>query len=312
MELRPIPNTDLYVSPICLGTMTFGTPVGEADAIRLVHYAFDRGINFIDTANMYEGYARRVGSAGGVAERILGKAIAGRREDFVIATKVGMKVGAAPEDEGTSPAAIRKHLDLSLDRLNTEYIDIYYLHKPDPGTPLSETLAALDAVIRAGKVRYYGVSNYSAARLRELLALADANGLPRPVMVQPGLSLLKPDACTDLLPLCAREGIAVAPYQVLQGGLLTGKYRRGEPPPAGSRKAEMANWVWDLDDALFDRLEAIGNDAAAAGLSMTRYAIRWALERPAVVSVIVGAKRPAHIDDAVAAGAASPVFEENR
>src|SRR3990170_4744644 len=113
MEKRQIPGTNIRVSEICLGTMTFGTPVGEAEAVKLVHHAFDRGINFIDTANMYEGYARYVGSAGGAAEKIVGKAIAGRRGDFVVATKVGMKVGDAPEDEGTSPAAIRKHLDMS-------------------------------------------------------------------------------------------------------------------------------------------------------------------------------------------------------
>lgn len=301
MIYRQIPKTSLKVSPVCLGTMTFGTPVGEDDAGRLVHYAFEKGINFIDTANMYEGYQRRLGSSGGVAEQIIGKAVAGRRSDFIVATKLGMKVGDAPEDEFTGAAAIRKHLDLSLKRLNTDYVDIYYLHKPDPVAPLVETLAALEKAIKAGKILHYGVSNYSAEQTVALLKVADANGLPRPVIHQPGLSLLKQDVCADLLPLCAREGMAVAPYQVLQGGLLTGKYRRKSPLPPDSRKVEKDGWVWELTGELFDKLEGIATRAKAAGLTMTQYALRWALERPAVVSAVVGVKRAQQIDDAVAA-----------
>ena len=301
MQLRRIPKTNLDVSPVCLGTMTFGTPVAGPEAVRLVHYALDQGVNFIDTANMYEGYSRYIGSAGGVAEEILAEALAGRRERVVIATKVGMKVGAAPEDEGTSAAAVRKHLDRSLGRLKTDCVDLYYLHRPDPAAPLVETLGALADAIRAGKIRHYGVSNYSAAQLSELLALADANRLPRPVIHQPPLSLLKPDLAVDLLPLCAREQIAVAPYQVLQGGLLTGKYRRGAAVAKDSRAAEKPPWIPKLDDALFDRLDAIEADARREGLSMTAYAIRWALRQPAVVSPVIGVKRASQIDEAIAA-----------
>lgn len=212
----------MNVSQLCLGTMTFGTPVAEADAIRIVHHALRRGINFIDTANMYEGYARVIGSVGGVAEMILRKALKGCRDEVVLATKVGMKVGTTPADEHTSPAAIRKQLDLSLQRLGTDRIDLYYLHRPDPVTPLLEIVTALAAAIQAGKILHYGVSNYSAAQLAELLAVADANGLPRPVAIQPPLSLLRSELTADLLPLCVKEKIMVVPYQVLQGGLLTG------------------------------------------------------------------------------------------
>ena len=281
--------------------MTFGTPVGEPEAIRIVHWALDHGINFIDTANIYEGYARYIGSPGGVAEAIIGKALKGRRDQAVLATKVGMHVGDAPEDEGTSPAAIRKHLELSLKRLCTDVIDIYYLHKPDPKTHLVETLGALDQAIREGKVRYYGVSNYSAQELSDLLTVADANGLPRPVVCQPPLSLLKQNVLFDLLPLCEQERIAVVPYQVLQGGLLTGKYRRGNPWPVDSRKAEKSGWVWNLTDELFDRLEEIDAQARQAGLTMTQYAIRWVLSQPAVVAAIVGVKRTAQLEDTIAA-----------
>jgi len=271
--------------------MTFGTPVGQPDAIKLTHWAVDHGINFIDTANMYEGYARHIGSAGGVAEEILGEALKDRRDHIVLATKVGMKVGEAPEDEGTSPAAIRKQLDKSLNRLSTDFVDIYYLHKPDPDTPMADILAALDEAISSGKIRYYGVSNYSAEQLTELLDVADRNGLPRPVIHQPPYSLMKRDIEEDLLPLCEKEGIAVAPYQVLQGGLLTGRYKRGQEPPADSRKAEKPGWVWDLTDDLFDQLEQLEEEAKARGMPLVEHAILSVLEKPAVVSAVVGAKR---------------------
>ena len=299
MKNRQIPNTDLNVSSLCLGTMLFGTPVGEPDAIRLTHYAIDRGINFIDTANMYEGYIRYIGSAGGMSEKILGKALAGYRNKVVLASKVGMKVGEASEDEGTSPAAIRKQLEGSLKRLAVDTIDVYYLHKPDPEVPLEQILGTLAEVIKEGKIRHYGISNYSAGQLQELLETADANNLPRPVICQPPLSVLKQDALRDIIPLCENENIAVAPYQVLQGGLLTGKYRRGQEVPPDSRKAEKKEWVWDLSDEIFDKLEEIEKKAEQEDLSMIQYAIRWVLDQPAVISVIVGVKRQSQIDDAI-------------
>ncbi len=299
MKNRQIPNTDLNVSSLCLGTMLFGIPVGEPDAIRLTHYAIDRGINFIDTANMYEGYIRYIGSAGRVSEKILGKALAGHRNKVVLATKVGMKVGEAPEDEGTSPAAIRKQLEGSLKRLAVDTIDVYYLHKPDPEVPLEQILGTLAEVIKEGKIRHYGISNYSAGQLQELLETADANNLPRPVICQPPLSVLKQDALKDIIPLCENENIAVAPYQVLQGGLLTGKYRRGHEVSPDSRKAEKKEWVWDLSDEIFDKLEEIEKKAEQKDLSMIQYAIRWVLDQPAVISVIVGVKRQSQIDDAI-------------
>jgi aryl-alcohol dehydrogenase-like predicted oxidoreductase len=291
MQQRPIPNTDLRVSTLCLGTMTFGTPVGEADAVRLTHWAIEHGINFIDTANMYEGYARVVGSAGGVAEAILGKALANRRDRVVLATKVGMVVGQQAEDGGTSPAAIRTQLDRSLARLATSFVDIYYLHAPDPKVSLVDVVGALSELIEAGKIRHYGISNYSAAQTADLLAVADANRLPRPVIHQPPYSLLCRDIEKDLLPLCQREKIAVAPYQVLQGGLLTGKYKRGQPPPEDSRRKEHPRWTWEFTDELFDRLERLETEAAGSGRTLTEHALRWVLEQPAVVSAVVGVKR---------------------
>ncbi len=291
MEYASIPNADLSVSPICLGTMTFGTPVVEADAVVLTRWALDHGINFIDTANMYEGYARTPGSSGGVAEEILGKALAGRREKVVLATKVGMQVGPAIEDEYTSPAAIRKQLDQSLKRLRTDYIDIYYLHRPDPHTPLPDIISALAQAIESGKIRHYGVSNYSAKQLRQLLQAADTGSLPRPVILQPAYSLLNRDAEKELLPLCEEECIAVAPYQVLQGGLLTGKYRRGRPLPTDSRKAERSDWVAELSEELFDRIEQIETQARSLERPLPAHAILSVLQHAAVVAAVLGVKR---------------------
>jgi aryl-alcohol dehydrogenase-like predicted oxidoreductase len=299
MKKRQISKTDLMVSPVCLGTMTFGTPVGEADAIRLTQWAVDHDVNFIDTANMYEGYTRFVGSAGGVAEEILGKALKGRREKAIVATKVGMKVGNAPEDEHTSPAAIRKQLDRSLKRMATDVVDIYYLHRPDPVTPLANILGTLDKVRRQGKIRYYGISNYSAEQTAQLLKAADENHLPRPVIHQPAYSLLKRDIEQDLLPLCAKEQIAVAPYQVLQGGLLTGKYRRGMPLPKDSRKAEKDGWVWELSEELFGRIEALEAEAKAGGRTLFQHALLACFDQPAIVSLVLGVKRIDQLEELV-------------
>ena len=301
MKTRVIPGTALHVSPVCLGTMTFGSPVGEAEAIRLVDGALDLGVNFIDTANIYEGYTRVIGSAGGAAERILGKALAGRWDAVVLATKVGMKIGDAPEDEFNSPAAIRKQLDASLKRLGTDRVDLYYLHRPDPNTPLMEMLSALEEAIRHGKIRHYAVSNYSTQQLAQLLTTADANGVPRPVACQPPLSLLKRDVLNDLVPLCAKEHIAVVPYNVLQGGLLTGKYQKGKPPPTSSRGAEKPDWLRAPDDATHERLDEIQRQANAEGVTMTQFSIRWVLAQPAVVSAIIGVKRIEQLQEAVAA-----------
>jgi aryl-alcohol dehydrogenase-like predicted oxidoreductase len=299
MVFRNIGKTGIAVSPITLGTMTFGSPVAAADAVRLVRYALEQGINLVDTANMYEGYNRVAGSSGGVAEEIVGKAVHDCRNQVILATKVGMKVGDRPEDNGTSPEAIRIQLERSLQRLKTDYVDIYYLHRFDETVQPIEILQALDAECRAGKFRYYGVSNYTAEQLGTLIAEADRAGLPRPVICQPPLSLLKQDALKELVPLCEREGIAVTPYQILQGGLLTGKYQRGGKLPAGSRMDEKPEWMLKFSDELFDQLEQIGSEAQAQGITMTQYALRWTLRQPAVATTIVGVKDTRQIDEAV-------------
>lgn len=290
-------------SPVVLGTMTFGSPVGRQDAEELVWHALRSGVRMIDTANMYEGYQRYAGSAGGVAEEILGGALRGRRGEALIATKLGMKVGETPEDEGTSAAAIRKQLPQSLARLETDYVDVYYLHRPDAAELLEDTLLELGRAIREGAIRSYGVSNYSADQFRTLLDTARALGAPLPMFCQPPLSLLRQEACEALLPLCRREGVAVIPYQIYQGGLLTGKYTRGGEVPQGSRGAEKPDWMWEMNDALFDRLEAYESAAQRRGMPLKGYALCWTLSQPAVAGAIVGVKNRAQLDEAVQAAA---------
>jgi aryl-alcohol dehydrogenase-like predicted oxidoreductase len=299
MQYRRLGSSGLLVSPVCLGTMTFGTPVAEAEAIRLVHAAMDLGINFIDTANVYEGYRRFLGSPGGVAEEILGKALRQHRSRVVLATKVGAPIGPGPQDRGLSAVHILREVEHSLRRLQTDTIDLYIVHWPDKEVPLETTLGALDQAVRHGKVRYVGVSNHLAWQLCEMLGLADRYGWPRIVSSQIPFSLLRRDFQLDL-EFCARHDIGVTPYQVLQGGLLAGKYRRGQAPPADSRAAEKPDWLWKFDDGLFDRIEGVETLARELNVSPVAYALAWALEQPAMASLIVGAKRIEQFREAMA------------
>lgn len=296
---RPVEGTGMELSALCLGTMTFGTPVREAEAITLVHWSLDHGINFIDTANMYEGYARYVGSPGGVAEVFLGKALRGRRERVVLATKVGMKIGPLDSDRGLAKAHIRREVERSLRRLGTDYIDLYYLHSPDLDTPVAESVQALDALVAEGHIRYWGVSNFGALQVRELLETCDAGGWRRPVAVQPAYSLLNRAIESELLPLCHAERLAVVPYRVLEGGMLTGKYVRGGSVPVGSRLAEKPEWVAPFDDGLAAQLVGLEVEARGLGRTLLGHALLSLLERPGVVSLIVGATRQEQLAEMV-------------
>lgn len=289
--LVSIPNTDLKVSTICLGTMTFGNPVSEADAIKMVHWALDHEINFIDTADMYEGYDRFLGSPGGVGETILGNAIADRREQAVITTKVGNPVGNAQyEGRGLSPAHITHQIHASLKRLQTDYVDFYELHRPDPETPLIDSIATMVSLIESGKVRHWGFSNFSSPEIREMIAICDDNAWARPVVSQPPASWLKRDELSDSVAVCHANEIAVTPYQPLQGGLLTGKYKEGTPTPVDSRAAE-SKWLESPDNDTLAQLGQFETEAIARNSSPARYAIEWLLEQSGVTAVVVGAKR---------------------
>ena len=302
MEYAVIPGTDMKVSRLCLGTMTFGAPVPAAEAVRLIRTARDKyGVCFVDTANMYEGYNRTPGSAGGVAEEIVGRAMEGRRGDFIVATKVGMKVGNAPEDDMTSPAAIRTQLRRSLKRMGTDYADIYYLHRFDPDTPPEMIARAMGEELKAGLIRAWGVSNYTAEQTRRLLEAAKEENVPLPVLCQPQMSLLCPAAAADILPLCEEYGMGAVPYQVLHGGYLTGKYFSGASAPEGSRMAEKPGWMKPMTEQDWRTVETARREAAAQGVTMTGYALRWALSQRCVVSALVGVKREEQLREAAQA-----------
>ncbi len=291
MNVRTIPNTEFSVSTVCLGTMTFGNPVLRNDAIRIVHRALDLGINFVDTADMYEGYDRHIGSPGGVGETILGEAIRDRRDRVIITTKVGNAVGSGEyQGRGLSQDHIRNQIDASLSRLQTDHVDLYELHRPDTGAPLEESIATMDGLIESGKVRHWGVSNFSGQQIAAIVQLCDTHSWPRPVISQPSLSWLKRDELADSVPTCREFSLAVTPYQPLQGGLLTGKYRRGQPLPNASRAAE-SEWLDQPDDALFDRLEQFELEARRTGLPPAQYALRWLMDQPGITSVVVGVSR---------------------
>lgn len=302
MELRTIGDTALRVSPLCLGTMTFGTPVGERDAIRIVHQALERGVNFIDTANMYQGYTRYIGSPGRVGEEILGKALEGRRDRAVLATKVGKIIGPGADDRGLSRTHILRECERSLSRLATHWVDLYYMHEPDPKTPIEESIEAFSELIRAGKVRHWGLSNFDAAAVRRVLEVCDERAWPRPVVLQPSYSLVNRGIEADLLPLCREEGLAVVPYEVLQGGLLTGKYNDPSSPPKGSRGAEKPEWIPMLKDPqALERLSALRTRAQDEGLSLFDYVIRTTVATPGLTSIILGVKRPEQLEQAISA-----------
>ena len=228
---------------------------------------------------------------GGVGGEVFALA---RGRDVILATKF-------PPGPFSRTSAMPKALEDSLARLDRSCVDLYQHHFPSSRVSIPQLMDLMADAVAAGKIRAVGVSNYSAEQLRALLTAADELNLPRPVVCQPPLSMLKQDALSELIPLCAAEDIAVIPYQIYQGGLLTGKYQRGMEPPKGSRAEEKPAWLASPDDALYDKLEAIEAGAKARGISMSAYALRWTLEQPAVVSAIVGVKSEKQLDDAVAA-----------
>jgi L-glyceraldehyde 3-phosphate reductase len=283
---RTIAHTDIEVSPIFLGSMTFGNPVASDDAVKIIHWALDHQINFMDTADMYEGYDRQIGSPGGVAESILGQALHDRRGRAVVTTKVGSDVG---QGASLDPSYMRTQLVKSLRRLRSDYVDIYMLHRPDPDTPLIQSVGAMAQFISEGKVRHWGFSNFDASQIQEMIQHCDDNNWPRPVINQPPYSWLKRGIAQKQLPMCQEFDIAITPYQPLQGGLLTGKYRRSTPLPEHSRASE-SSWIAEFDDKMFDKLEQFEAEAASENLTPTRYAIQWLLKQPGVIAVVVGVK----------------------
>lgn len=294
MEYRRLGRTGLKVSELCLGTMTFGWTADEATSLDILSAAFDAGINFFDTANIY---------SGGVAEEIMGKWLQGRpRDQVVIATKVRGAMGNGPNDQGLSRVHIMNAVEGSLRRLGTDYIDLYQCHWPDDDTPLEETLRALDDLVHQGKVRYIGCSNYPAWKLCKALWISDKYGLARFDCLQPHYNLVhRAEFERELMPLCADQGLGVIPYSPLAGGFLTGKYRRGQPIPEGTRgqtSQRVKSYMTEANFALIERMEALGRER---GLTIAQVALAWLLTNPVITSPIIGANSVAQLRESLGA-----------
>jgi 1-deoxyxylulose-5-phosphate synthase len=292
-------RTGLSVSRLCLGTMTFGVQCNEAASIAILDRAAAGGITFLDTADVYPlgGGLDTVGRT----EEILGRWLQGRRSDFVIATKCVGAMSARPWDRGSSRKHILDAIEGSLRRLSTDYVDLYQLHHPDPETPIDETLRALDDVVRSGKARYVGCSNFHAYQVARALGRSEAEGVVRFDSVQPRYNLLFRQVERELLPLCQEEGIGVIPYNPLAGGFLSGKHRRETGPTAGTRftlgSAARIYGERYWHDREFATVEALRSLAEEAGTSLARLAVAWVLAHPAITAPIIGASRPEQLDD---------------
>lgn len=293
MEYRRLGGSGLKVSAVGLGTNQFGGKVDAAGVLQILERALDLGINFIDTADIY---------ARGRSEETLGEALRGRWDEVVLATKVGKPMGEGPNDRGASRYRILGGVEASLRRLGTDHIDLYQLHEWDPDTPVEETMRALEDLVRSGKVRYMGASNFVVWQLAQANALAEARGWTAFVSIQPEYHLLARGIEAELLPFARDQGVGVIPYFPLAGGLLTSKYRRGQPPPPGSR-AETSRYVQQyLRDEVFDVLEALEAFARERERGLNELAIAWLLAQPAVATVIAGATRPEHVEANACAG----------
>ena len=295
MEYRKLGSSGLQVSVVGLGTNNFGGRIDEAQSVAVVRQALDEGINFIDTANIY---------GRGVSEERIGVALKGLREDVLIATKVSGAMGDGPNSKGNSRHHIMEQVDASLSRLQTDYIDLYQMHFPDSSTPIEETLRALDDLVHQGKIRYLGCSNFSAWQTCEAIWTSRSLNLIPFVSVQPEYSMLSRGVEKELIPFCKEYNLGVLPYFPLASGFLTGKYRRGEPVPDGTRLASNARaQERTLTDANFAMLERLENFAEEQGHPMVELAIAWLLSNSSVSSVIAGAtKTDQVIANAKAAG----------
>src|SRR3954453_7266182 len=292
MRYRQLGSSDLQVSEISLGSwMTYGGGVGRGQAKACVTTAFEVGINFIDTANVY---------SGGRAEEFLGEVLAGRpRDSYVLATKLFFRMPHG--GQGLSPDQVHKQIEDSLRRLRTDYVDLYQCHRYDWSTPLEETMEALSEVVRAGKARWLGFSEWPPDKIREGLALP---GVEKFVSSQPQYSLIWRGPEREVIPLSAANGISQIVWSPLAQGILTGKYKPGEPPPAESRaSSERMNYFMDAagDQELLERVQRLKPVAAQLGVTMAQLALAWVLREPNVASAIIGATRPEQIEENVGA-----------
>ena len=293
MDYRPLGRTGIRVSPLCLGAMMFGGKTSPADSAAIIDRALDAGINFIDTANVYNQ---------GRSEEAVGEALQrnGRRSQVILATKVHGRMGEDPNAMGNTRRHIIEQCEASLRRLKTDWIDLYQVHRPQPDVPIDETLRALDDLVRSGKVRYIGSSTFAAWQLVESLWVAKEYRLERFVCEQPPYNLLDRRIERELLPMAQAYGFGIIPWSPLAGGLLTGKYRRDAPPPEDSRYANLdANPLYRrrMNDAIWDVIEPLETLAREKGTTLSRLALAWCMHQPGVTSPIIGPRTMEQLED---------------
>ena len=294
MEYRSLGRSGLKVSPVCLGTMTFGDRTDEAEAERIVDHAREVGVNFVDTADVY---------VGGEAERIVGRLIAADRDRWVLATKVGNAMGGGPNEGGLSRKWILRAVDESLARLGTDYVDIYYLHRDFRDTPLEETLRAIDDILRQGKARYFGLSNYRGWRIAELVWLCRLHGMAEPVVCQPYYNAMNRMPEVEILPACGHYGLGVVPYSPLARGVLTGRYLPDAEPPPESRAGRGDKRILETEfrPESLEMAQTIKAHAEARGMTAGQFALNWVLNNRLITSVIAGPRTLAQWAENVAA-----------
>jgi len=281
MEYRNLGRSGLKVSPICLGTMMFGDRTDYAEAARIVASAREAGVNFVDTADMY---------AKSESEKIVGKLIAEDRDHWVLATKVGNPTGVGPNERGTGTKRLLQAIDQSLERLGTDYVDIYYLHKDFADIPLEETIGTMGDILASGKARYFGVSNFRGWRIAEVVRVCGELGVAKPVVCQPYYNAMNRQPEAEILPACHHHGIGVAPYSPLARGVLVGKYRPGEAPPADTRAGRNDKRIMETEFRAESLVMAqtLKAHALKKGMSATQFAFGWVLANRIVTSVIAG------------------------
>ena len=282
MEKRFLPHTDLNVSRACFGAMTFGGQTDEPTARRMVDLVIDRGVNFFDTANSYNK---------GLSETVLGNVLKGRRDKVILASKVGTPTGDPPDASALSRKSVLHNIDTTLRRLQTDYVDLYYMHLPDYQAPIEETLAALDHVVKAGKVRHIGSSNFSAWQVLEAIGISEKCGYKPPYVSQPMLNLLARGIEQEYIPFCKKYGVSMIVYNPLAGGLLTGKQHR-ERPIAGTRFDNNQMYLdrfWHPED--FDAVDEIAKIARQAGRSIIDLSLNWLLYHTPADAVLLGASK---------------------
>lgn len=300
MEYRRLGRTGLKVTPLCLGTMNFGPRTSEVESIEIIHQAIDAGINFIDTADLY-GQPLNEGRGQGITEKIVGKALNGKRAKIILATKFFATMDRDnPNARGGSRLHVIQACEDSLRRLQTDYIDLYQMHRPDPEIPIDETLRALDDLIQAGKVRYIGTSSFAGWQLIESLWESDQLRLNRFVSEQPRYSLIDRRIENDVVPVAQKYGIAILPYSPLGGGILTGKYHHDQPFPEGTRAVDQAWGEWAtsfLSDKVYALVDVVQDLATVLESTPSQLSLAWVLQQPGVTSAIIGPRTTAHLED---------------